>query len=195
MKKQALIIVSTISLLLSSCDKNVLYVNSHGRSGSPSYAICEAIEYPFDKRSLIGNFSYVVNIMVANLYYGKRYDGTYGSLFGEGNNVGYKFESISIFLSDFDKQIIKRYEVDINEYSKQENGIDCDKKAIHKNDFNLIYSFDLIELFPSDYNHKITFSVLYKEIVQNGYQLFGSDFIFNLEKNSESIYIQKYSFS
>ncbi len=193
MKKIILVLIASIVLLLTSCERRGFYVNKPGLN--LSYGICEAIDYPSNKAKIKDDSSFNVNVMIANLYYGKKYDGSTGLFIGTEEKPGYNFETIIVSLNDFENRSIFDYSVDINEYSKQENGIEDGKFIIRKKDFNLIYSFNLIILIPEEYDNNITFKVTYNEKTQQDQYSFSRCFSFHLLKTEEYIFLENFDFS
>lgn len=168
------------------------------KTDNPSLAICEAIDYPEPKTTYQDTDVYNVDIMVANLYYGQKYDGSTGLLVGAEDNPGYSFDAINISLNNSNKQLIADYSVDMNEYPKQENGILRDEKNINKDDFKLTYSFNLIELINGNYDDNIHFEVNYVESGKTGYvadtRIFGRSFSLHLKKDQSSISLNDLEF-
>lgn len=193
MKKVFLVLISCTVLFLTSCERRGFYINKPGLN--LSYGICEAIDYPSTKTKIISDSSFSVNVMIANLYYGKKYDGSYGLFVGTEEEPGYSFETIVISLNDFDNRSISDYSVDINEYSKQENGIENGKLITRKKDFKLIYSFNLINLIPKEYDNRITFKVTYTEKMQKDQHTFSRRFSFHLLKTETYIFLEDFNFN
>ncbi|MCH3976083.1 MAG: hypothetical protein LKF69_04700 [Bacilli bacterium] len=166
-----LIVAFAFKPMLSS--KRVFF--STTSSGSPSLAVSEAIEYSSSGE----NAASTVDVMVANLYYGTNYDGTVGKL-----NPGYDFRAITISLEELNgNEILLSYPVAINEYGKMENGIL--RENVHKvirDDYSLIYSFDLNEIFQNDYDGVISFAVKYEESRSDVIYSFGKRFYFDFSK-------------
>lgn len=152
--------------------------------------IIEAVEYP-SFRETNSNKPYEVKIYLANLFYGKKYNSdeieylhSYSSL-----------QSIDILLETSNK-ILATYDVDLEEYSKQENGIianNANKATI--NDFKLFYPFNLQELFAGDcFNQEITFVIKYKAKTNDSYLEHGKTISFLLNKTSTSIEIRNFNY-
>ena len=77
----------------------------------------EAIDYPIKKQK--SNVDpYEVRIYLANLYYGKNY-GSEEIVYHKGYN---NLMSIKVYL-ETNSEVVSLYDVDLDEYSKQENGI------------------------------------------------------------------------
>lgn len=188
MKKGCLIFFVTISLLLISCEARRFYINKPGFN--ISYAIAEGISYPSAKRNFKKDSSpFEIKVMVANLYYGKNYDGIEALL------VDYGFESINISLLNSRDDLIKQYDVDVIEYAKKDNGISSDNYFIKEKDFKLVYSFDLIDLFQEDFSDKIRFQISYVETMQEKQHSFSRVFSFRLVKTDNSIFLKDFDFS
>lgn len=194
-----LVVAGGITLSIVLANKK-LQANSFvaSKNDNPSLAICEAIDYSKQKASYQETDTFNVDIMVANLYYGKKYDGSIGLLVGTEDNPGYSFEAINISLNNSSKQLIAEYSVDMNEYPKQENGILRDEKNINKDDFKLKYSFNLIELINGNYDDNIHFEVNYVESGKAGYvadtRIFGRSFSLHLKKDQSSISLNDLEF-
>ena len=133
-------LLSAIPLILSSCSSTHFYC---GYSSNKSWAISDAIEYKIGTYRIGENFNFPVSIMIANRFYGRKYDGTFGVLIGSEENPGYGFVNIDVLLKDSKKTTIKDYKVNLDDYNKQENGIEIRKEQITKSDFSLIYDFEL----------------------------------------------------
>ena len=155
-------------------------------------AICEGIDYPEPLTNYKESAVFNVDIMIANLYYETQNDGTIQLLVGSEENPGYCFDAINISLNDSKKQLVKYYNVDIIEYSKQENGIENSKTNIVESDFKLKYTFNLLDAFKGRYDDEIYFEINYVENNgENTTRIFGKSFSFHLKKNQNSIMVDK----
>ena len=73
--------------------------------------------------------------------------------------------SIKVYL-ETNSEVVSLYDVDLDEYSKQENGIiwnDSGKAKIK--DFKMVYSFDIQTVFTDSTNQVISFVIKYEEDV------------------------------
>ena len=178
------------SILLPDISEETFYVRKTNNRG---LAICEGIDYPEALNNYKETDFFNVDIMVANLYYETNDDGTTQLLVGSEENPGYSFDAINISLSDSKKQLIKHYNVDTAEYSKQENGIEKDKSNIEKMDFKLKYSFNLLEVIKDVYDDNVYFEIHYVENDGNGpIRIFTNSFSFCLKKNQTSIEVNNF---
>ncbi|HHT67362.1 MAG TPA: hypothetical protein GX010_03965 [Erysipelotrichaceae bacterium] len=183
------------TLLKKAAGQSISLENSFftTKNSNQSLAICEAIYYPKVNSNYKDLDSFNVDVMVANLYYGKRNDGSVGLFVGTEERPGYSFDAINISLNNAKKELIKQYHVDMSEYSKQENGIRKDKSDISRDDFKLVYSFNLIELFDEAYNGNIQFEINYIERENGGnVHIFGKSFSLHLNKNHDSISLDNF---
>lgn len=148
-----------------------------------------AISFPTYKETDF-NKCFVVKIMIANLYFHTDYRNP-NEVYGE---EGARHESIVISLKT-DDRIIATYNVDPVEYALEKNGILLDSiKSATASSFKLVYPFNLVELFTSDFQNSIYFTILYSYAYSDTHQ--GSQyFSFHLNKTESSIALSKYSFS
>lgn len=188
MKNKLMLSLLFVSSLLTSCSNRILYIDGNKNI---AYAVCSAIDYPTEK----SNDTILVNVMLANRFYGKKYDGTTGLLIGSENEPGYRFESIGVLLKDNSETIIKEYEVDLLEYYKQENGIPMEKKDIQKNDFHMVYEFNLKNLFLNDYHNSVYFEVVYViDESKEENHIFGRRYKFDFIKENENMKLSNFDF-
>ena len=156
-----LCLLITPFLLLSSCDffssrKSFVFYPDH----IIKRPVIEAIDYPIKKQK--SNVDpYEVRVYLANLYYGKNY-GSEEIVYHKGYN---NLMSIKVYL-ETNSEVVSLYDVDLDEYSKQENGIiwnDSGKAKIK--DFKMVYSFDIQTVFTDSTNQVISFVIKYEEDV------------------------------
>lgn len=174
--------------LLSSCD----FSNKNAFVFKPGptirYPIIEAIEYPTNKKRN-NEEPFDVIIYLANMYYDKS-SGSKDVTFKHGYDG---LQSIQVYLS-LDENIVFSYDVDLVEYSKQENGIimsEANKVKIC--DFKLKYSFDLQRIFSNDINKEISFVVEYLDDATS-FKQHGKTFTFSLDKNNDYIKLSNFSY-
>lgn len=125
-------------------------------SSGPSYAILEGISYNSESSR---SEPFVVSVLIANLYYGKTYKGDIDKL------VSYNFDSIEVSFHDSSTDFFT-FDVDMAEYSSQENGIlQENARSATADDFEMAYDFDLSELFleRNNYTGEVIFSITYNE--------------------------------
>ena len=132
--------------------------------------------------------------MIANRFYGRKYDGTFGVLIGSEENPGYGFVNIDVLLKDSKKTTIKDYKVNLDDYNKQENGIEIHKEQITKSDFSLIYDFELNSLLQENYDGKVFFEVAYTMVVDDERDTFGSIYSFDCLKNNNTFKLTSFGF-
>lgn len=151
---------------------------------------CEAINYPKPIKDYKESDYITVDVMIANLYYGKNKDGSYYSL-AEGNNEpSHNIRNIDIGMLDYDKQLIKRHSIDVGEYVKPITGI-AKKEGISKDDFMMIYSFNILTLIDGDYDGKVYFEVNYIEEGEPFPAIYGTSFSLDFHKDESSISFSK----
>lgn len=151
---------------------------------------CEAINYPKPIKDYKESDYITVDVMIANLYYGRNEDGSYYSL-DEGNNeLNRSIRNIDIGMLDYDKQLIKRHSIDANEYVKPITGI-TKKEGISKDDFMMIYSFNILALIDGDYDGKVYFEVNYIEEGEPFPSIYGTSFSLDFHKDESSITFSK----
>lgn len=151
---------------------------------------CEAINYPKPIKDYKESDYITVDVMIANFYYGKNEDGSYYSL-NEGNNEPNRsIRNIDIGMLDYDKQLIKRHSIDISEYVKPITGI-AKKEDISKDDFMMIYSFNILALIDGDYDGKVYFEVNYIEEGEPFPSIYGTSFSLDFHKDESSITFSK----
>ncbi len=142
-------------------------------------AIIEAISWPNGGVSC-GS----VNVMIANLYYGKSVSGEIRCLIGAEDSPGYHFESIEVLMSNA-TSVYAIYSVNVSEYSMRENGILLqDASKVNASDFKLSYTFDLSTIFDTskDIKEDVCFSVRYKEkMASDESRIFEKRFYTNIE--------------
>jgi hypothetical protein len=180
----AALIVAFAARPVASSGRNFFSTTSNG---NPSLAISEAIEYPSSPSS--GDATdFTVDVMVANLYYGTRYDGSIGLLVGSDEDPGYDFRTITISLLDKGGVTMSpSYSVDPMEYREMKNGILREKAGkASKDDYVLIYSFNLNAIFQNDYSGAISFFVRYAESRSDGIYSFGKRFDFTFSKTKSA---------
>lgn len=185
-------LLSTVPLILSSCSSTHFYC---GYSSNISWAISDAIEYKIGTYRIGENFNFPVSIMIANRFYGRKYDGTFGVLIGSEEKPGYGFVNIDVLLKDSKKTTIKDYEVNLDDYNKQENGIEIHKEQITKSDFSLFYDFELNSLLPENYDGKVFFEVAYTMVVNDERDTFGNIYSFDCLKNNNTFKLTNFGFN
>lgn len=151
---------------------------------------CEAINYPKPIKDYKESDYITVDVMIANLYYGKNEDGSYYSLVENNNEPSHNIRNIDIGMLDYDKQLIKRHSIDVNEYVKPITGI-TKKKDITKDDFMMIYSFNILALIGEDYDGKVYFEVNYIEEGEPFPLIYGTSFSLDFHKDESSISFSK----
>ena len=178
------------TFLLISCASSARqsYVFRPGLEGA--LPVIEAIDYPSSRLNSVDE-SYCVNIFLANLFYGKRY-GENGISFIHGYGG---LKEINLTLS-FNGNVLSFYNIDLNEYSKQENGIiwnNANKAGIK--DFSLCYPFDLQNIVKDEINSRITFKIVYKSENEVSIVERGKKISFDLVKTQSFIEIGSFNYS
>lgn len=151
---------------------------------------CEAINYPKPIKDYKESDYITVDVMIANLYYDKNEDGSYYSLVEANYEPNHNIKCIDIGMLDYDKQLIKRHSIDVNEYVKPITGI-AKKEGITKDDFMMIYSFNILALIGEDYDGKVYFEVNYIEEGEPFPAIYGTSFSLDFHKDESSISFSK----
>lgn len=151
---------------------------------------CEAINYPKPIKDYKESDCITVDVMLANLYYGKGEDGSYYSLLKDKKEPGYNLKYINVGMLDYDKQLIKRHSIDASEYVKPITGI-TKKEGITKDDFMFIYNFNILALIGNDYDGKIYFEINYIEDGESYPIIYGTSFSLDFHKDESNITFSK----
>ena len=150
----------------------------------------EGIDYPSLRLNSVDK-SYCVNIYLANLFYGTKYGSNDIALIHKYG--GLKGITIALVSSE---EILSFYDVDLNEYSKQENGIiwnNANKAKIK--DFSLCYPFDLQTIFKGETKSLISFKIIYSSETEVSDLERGKSITFNLVKTQSFIEISAFDYS
>ena len=157
--KKSLFSLLYLPFLLVACSSSTAFVCNDSSFGKEGVNHAEGICFPKGKVDILKNQTFIVDFMIANRFYFEKDDGTIVCSYGD-NFVIY-YDVIKVKLLDYSKSVLKEYEVDAVEFSKQENGILSNKHGIKEKNFTLKYSFDFIEIFKNEYDNRIYFNAEY----------------------------------
>ena len=152
--KKSLFSLLYLPFLLVACSSSTAFVCNDSSFDKEGVNHVEGICFPKGKVDILKNQTFIVDFMIANRFYFKKDDGTIIYTYVEDAGILY-YDLVVVKLLDYSKNVLKEYEVDAIEFSKQENGILENKHRIKEKDFKLKYSFDFIEIFKNEYDNKI----------------------------------------
>ena len=158
------------------------------RRDPPSMAILEAIRWPKDQTP-VGEC--VVEMMVANLFYGTDSDGNVYPLSGSEDLPVYDFESIVLSFVCSGETLLS-FSIDVTEYNRKDNGVLFEKRAsAGANDFKLLAPFNLGECSFQSGVQSISFLATYSQRKTYGTEVFSRGFTGVLEERNGIISLSR----